>query len=59
MTRGCNKVDCRSIYINLIRSSIQAGVEHLYIFRVSLSIYDGGYKPTNMESVLDKVQIVP
>jgi hypothetical protein len=59
VSRGCNKVSCQSTYINLIRGSLQAGVERLYIFPVSFNIYGGGYRPTDMESGLDKVWVVP
>jgi hypothetical protein len=45
--------------MNLIRSSLQAGVERFYIFLVSFSTYGGSYKLTNVESSLDKVRIVP
>jgi hypothetical protein len=59
MTRGCNKENCQSTYINLIQSSLQAGVEHLCVIPVGFGIDGGSYKPTNVESGRDKVQIVP
>jgi hypothetical protein len=58
ISRGCNKVNCRSTYIDLIRGSLQAGVERLYILPVSFDIYGSGYKPTGVEFGLDKVQVV-
>jgi hypothetical protein len=49
-----------STYINLIRGSLQARVERIYIFPVSFGIYySGGYEPTDVESSLDKVWVVP
>jgi hypothetical protein len=59
MSRGCNEVSRRSTYVNLIRGSLQAGVECLYIIPVYFGIYDGGYKPIDVESGLDKIRVVP
>jgi hypothetical protein len=59
MTRGCSKVNCQYMYINLFRISLQDGVERLYIIPIGLGIYGGGYKPTDMKSGLDKIRVVP
>jgi hypothetical protein len=59
MTRGCDKVNCQCTYINLFQSSLQAGVERLYIILVGPDIYGGGYKLTDMKSGLDKIWVVP
>jgi hypothetical protein len=55
MKRGCNKVNCQYTYINLFLSSLQVGVEQLYIISIGLSIYGRGYKLTDMKFDLDKI----